>query len=213
MNTTFKPSNSTFNMIKQLSQTKRRIIASSVIGNLLENFDVMICAFLAQFIAITFFPSNSFENNIFNTFIIFFIGYLSRPIGSILIGLYADQIGRKKTLIFSIIMVGVCTAIIGVIPSYQSIGITSTILFSFFRILQNISVGGEYISSIAYLIENAEKKEKGFLGSWVSVGFNLGSLFASLLVFILIYLIEESILPTWSWRVIFYVFLHIRRLN
>lgn len=192
-----------FKILKKYSPTKKRMIASGVIGNLLENFDVMICAFLAQFIAVTFFPSSSLENNLFNTFSIFFIGYLSRPIGSLFIGLYADQIGRKKTLIFSIIMVGVCTAIIGIIPSYQTIGITSTILFSFFRILQNISVGGEYISSIAYLIENAEKKERGFFGSWVSVGFNVGSLFASLLVFLLIYGIEKSILPYWSWRIIF----------
>ncbi|MBA2650769.1 MAG: MFS transporter [Tatlockia sp.] len=203
MNTALEPKINMFNAIKQLSRTNRRIIASGVIGNLLENFDVMICAFLAQFIALTFFPSNSLENNIINTFSIFLIGYLSRPIGSLLIGLYADQIGRKKTLIFSIIMVGVCTAIIGLIPSYQAIGIASTILFLFFRILQNFCVGGEYISSIAYLIENAEKKERGFYGSWVSVGFNAGSLLASLLVFILIYFIEKSVLPGWSWRVIF----------
>lgn len=190
-------------MSKKYTHTKKRIIASGVIGNLLENFDVMICAFLAPFIANTFFSPNSITNNIFNTFSIFFIGYLSRPIGSLLIGLYADQIGRKKTLIFSIIMVGVSTAMIGLIPSYQVIGILSTVLFLFFRVLQNISVGGEYISSIAYLIENAEKKETGFYGSWVSVGFNIGCLFASFLSFLLIYFIEKNMLPAWSWRFIF----------
>ena len=192
-------------LLKTLSATQKRIIASGVIGNFLENFDFMLCAFLAQYIAITFLPSNSPTNNIFNTFIIFFISYLSRPIGGLLIGLYADQMGRKSALIFSIIMVGFCTAIIGIIPSYQSIGITATILFSFFRILQNICVGGEYISSIAYLIENANKKERGFYGSWISVGFNMGSLFASILVFILVYYIEKNIFPIWSWRIIFIV--------
>lgn len=189
--------------LKTYSRTNRLIIASGVIGNMLENFDVMICAFLAQFIAVTFFPSNSLENNIFNTFAIFCIGYLSRPIGSLFIGLYADQIGRKKTLVFSIVMVGMCTAIIGLIPSYKTIGISSTILFSFFRILQNISVGGEYISSIAYLIESADKNERGFYGSWASVGFNTGSLLASLLIFLLMYLIDNSLIPSWSWRLIF----------
>lgn len=191
------------NPLRALSSTQKRIIASGVIGNFLENFDFMLCAFLAQFIAMTFLPSNSMDNNIFNTFSIFFIGYLSRPVGSLLIGLYADQMGRKTALVFSIVMVGVCTAIIGLIPSYQTIGITATILFLFFRILQNICVGGEYISSIAYLIENADKKERGFYGSWVSVGFNMGSLFASIFVFILIYYIEKNILPIWSWRIIF----------
>lgn len=187
----------------RFTPTKKRILASGVIGNFLENFDFMLCAFLVQFIAATFLPSDSTSNNIFNTFCIFLIAYLSRPIGGLLIGLYADQMGRKSALIFSILMVGICTAIIGIIPSYQSIGISATILFTVFRILQNISVGGEYISSIAYLIENADQKEKGFYGSWVSVGFNMGNLFASFMVFILIYCIEQGILPIWSWRVIF----------
>lgn len=203
MHMTNKSKTARYNPFKALSSPQKRIIASGVIGNFLENFDVMLCAFLAQFIAITFFPSDTIANNMFNTFSIFFIGYLSRPIGGLLIGLYADQIGRKAALIFSIVMVGVCTAIIGIIPSYHTIGITATILFSFFRILQNISVGGEYISSIAYLIENAEQKERGFYGSWVSVGFNMGSLFASIMVFILTYHIEKNILPSWSWRIIF----------
>jgi MHS family proline/betaine transporter-like MFS transporter len=163
----------------------------------------MICAFLAQFIAITFLPSNSMSSNIFYTFTIFFIGYISRPLGGLLIGLYADHMGRKSALVFSITLVGICTTVIGIIPSYQTIGIAATLLFAFFRILQNICVGGEYISSIAYLIENADQKERGFYGSWVSVGFNMGSLFASLLVFVLIYYIENNIIPAWSWRIIF----------
>jgi MHS family proline/betaine transporter-like MFS transporter len=203
MNTAQRSETPVSNPFKALSSSQKRIIASGVIGNFLENFDFMLCAFLAQFIAITFLPSDSMANNVFNTFSIFFIGYLSRPLGGLLIGLYADQMGRKTALIFSILMVGVCTAIIGIIPSYQRIGIAATILFSFFRVLQNISVGGEYISSIAYLIENAEQKERGFYGSWVSVGFNMGSLFASLMVFILTYYIEKNILPSWSWRIIF----------
>lgn len=191
------------NHFKTISSSKKRIIASGVIGNFLENFDFMLCAFLAQYIAMTFLPSSNISNNVFITFSIFFIAYLSRPMGGLLIGLYADQIGRKSALIFSVIMVGVCTTIIGIIPSFESIGITATILFTFFRVLQNISVGGEYISSIAYLIENAEKNERGFFGSWVSVGFNMGSLFASLMVFIITYYIEKNIFPSWSWRIIF----------
>ena len=205
MSTPIKSETTVFNPFMTLNSTQKRIIASGVIGNFLENFDFMLCAFLAQFIAMTFLPPSSMVNNVFNIFSIFFIGYLSRPLGGLLIGLYADQIGRKSALIFSIVMVGICTAIIGIIPSYQSIGILATLLFTFFRILQNICVGGEYISSIAYLIENADKRARGFYGSWVSVGFNMGSLFASILVFILIYFIESNMLPTWSWRIIFIV--------
>lgn len=191
------------NPFKNLSSTKKRMIASGVIGNFLENFDFMLCAFLAPFLAMTFIPNDSTNNSIFNILTVFCIGYLSRPLGGLLIGLYADQIGRKTALIVSIVLVGICTAMIGIIPSYQTIGITATILFLFFRIIQNISVGGEYISSIAYLIENADEKEKGFYGSWISVGFNAGSLFAAFMVFIVTYYIEKNSLPFWSWRIIF----------
>lgn len=89
MNMSKKPS--MLNLFNAMSPTKKRIIASGIIGNFLENFDFMLCAFLAQFIALTFFPTDSMSNNIFNTFSIFFIGYLSRPLGGLIIGLYADK--------------------------------------------------------------------------------------------------------------------------
>ena len=192
-------------IVYRLPSIKKQMIASGVIGNFLENFDIMLCIFLAHFIALTFFPSSSLENGVFNTFVVFLISYLSRPIGSLIIGIYADKMGRKKPLFFSIFITGTCTFIIGILPSYDSIGIIATFLFLIFRIIQNISVGGEYITSLTYLIENAEKKEKCFFGSWVSVGFNLGTLLASLVVFMLIYFVNINIIPLWSWRIIFIV--------
>src|SRR3990167_387527 len=106
---------------KELS-LKKRIIMSGMLGNLLESFDIMICAYLAQIISSTFFPPTTTNKNLYYTFIIFLVGYVSRPLVSILIGLFSDQFGRKKILVYSIIITGVCTAIIGIIPSYQSIG-------------------------------------------------------------------------------------------
>ncbi len=193
------------NIFSHYSRTDKLIIASGLIGNFLENFDIMICAFLVHSISTTFFPPNSITTNLFSTFNIFLVGYLSRPIGSLLIGLYADQLGRKKMLIFSIFMTGLCTAIIGIVPSYNSIGILSTLIFLFLRVLQNICVGGEYISSISYLIESAKSGKRGFYGSWVSIGFNCGSLLASILAFLFIYFINKGYFPEWSWRIIFFL--------
>lgn len=180
------------------------MIASGLIGNLLEAFDVMICAFFSQIIAEIFFPPMSSLSKLFYIFNVFLVGYLSRPIGSLLISLYADQIGRKRTLIFSIFIVGIGTATIGLIPSYSSIGILSTLLFLIFRIIQNVSIGGEYITSIAYLIEHSDNNKRGFYGSWVAVGFNCGTLLASLFAFLTIYLITIGAIPSWSWRIIFF---------
>ena len=179
------------------------VIASGLIGNLLEAFDVMLCAFLSQIIAETFFPPMPSENRLFYVFNIFLVGYLSRPIGSLLISLYADQIGRKRMLIFSILTVGIGTSMIGCIPSYQSIGILSCILFLLFRMVQNVSIGGEYITSIAYLIEHGSEKKRGFYGCWVAMGFNCGTLLASIFAFAITYLIENGAIPSWSWRIIF----------
>lgn len=181
----------------------KRIILSGIIGNLLESFDIMICAYLAQTLSQTFFPPDSASKNLFYTFLVFLAGYLSRPLGSLIIGLFADQVGRKKMLVISILITGLCTAIIGIIPSYQSIGYSSLFLFLLFRILQNISVGGEYISSISYLIESAAKNLRGFYGSWISVGFNGGTLLASLAVYLIMYGVNTHQLPTWSWRIVF----------
>ncbi len=191
------------NIFKKYSKNDKRIIVSGIIGNLIDSYDVVICIFLAQILAINFFPEDSMEKNLMSTFHIFFIGYMSRPIGSLIFGLFSDQIGRKKTLISSIVIVGIGTTMIGFIPSFQTIGIYSTILFLIFRIIQNFSAGGEYISSIVYLTENAGIKRRGFFGSWVAVGVNCGFLFASLMAFCTLYLIDLRIVPDWSWRIIF----------
>jgi len=189
----------------KLNSTSKRIIFSGLIGNLLESFDIMICIYLAHIVSQAFFSPSTQNKNLLYTFFVFLAGYLSRPLGSLLIGIFADQVGRKKMLVYSLLMTGGCTAIIGLIPSYQTIGVTASILFLFFRILQNISVGGEYISSISYLVESASKHKRGFYGSWVSVGFNGGALLASFLVYIVVSGINHNYLPEWSWRLIFLV--------
>ncbi|HSW68792.1 MAG TPA: MFS transporter [Gammaproteobacteria bacterium] len=185
------------------NNTKKLIIISGIVGNFLEQYDIMICAFLAQTISLTFFPAASADKNLFNTFYIFLAGYLARPLGSLLIGLYADQSGRKKALIFSIVAIGIGTTVIGLIPSYKDLGILSTGFFILFRILQNLSAGGEYISSLVYLTESAGKTKRGFYGSWVAFGVNSGTLIASLIVFVILYYIDMKIIPGWSWRLIF----------
>lgn len=190
-------------LLKKYSSNDKRIILSGIIGNLIDSYDVVICVFLAQILAVTFFPADSLEKNLMSTFNIFLVGYMSRPVGSLIFGLFSDQIGRKKTLISSIIIVGIGTAMIGLIPSFQTIGIYSTILFLIFRIVQNFSAGGEYISSLVYLTENAGVKRRGFFGAWVAVGLNSGFLLASLVAFLTIYLIDLHVIPDWSWRMIF----------
>ncbi len=185
------------------SSTEKRIFASGVIGNLLEMYDVTICVFMSQILASTFFPTENKATNLFNVFILFFISYLSRPLGSVILGLFADYTGRKRILILTIFLLGFSTAAIGFIPSCQKIGIVAVLLFFFMRILQSFVAAGEYISSLVYVIESANEKKRNFYGSWPAVGINSGTLLASLVCFLLTYLMSNHILPAWSWRLAF----------
>jgi MFS transporter, MHS family, proline/betaine transporter len=186
-----------------MASLKKKVVFAGLIGNILDVYDLAIYTFMATFIANYFFsPANNYDNLLY-TFLIFFIGYLARPFGSIFFGVLSDKIGRKKSLLISIVLMGVSTSAIGLLPTYQEIGNTATLLLLLLRLAQGFSVGGEYINSVTFLVEHAGRKQKGFMGSWASVGANSGFLMASLIGFYLSYLLENHLAPAWIWRLPF----------
>ncbi|EHL30532.1 MFS transporter [Legionella drancourtii] len=180
----------------------KKIMISGAIGNTLEMYDFAIWGLFSVFLAKAFLPSHS---NLSDIFLIFLITYVFRPIGGLLFGILADQIGRKQVLTLSIIVMGLCTSIVGILPSYGSIGLTATLLLVFIRFFQVFSVGGEYISSIALLIESCDKNKKGYYGSWAAFGVNVGMMLASGVGAIITYLINNSLIPSWGWRFAFLI--------
>ena len=145
-------------------------VLAAVFGNSLEWYDFVLYGSLAPFLAQHFFPTDNHLTSLMLTFAVFAVGFLFRPIGGILFSHFGDTRGRRKTLIASMILMGVPTVLIGLIPSYQTIGATAPILILCIRAFQGLSVGGEYAGSISYLFEIAEKKERGFYSSLVQVG-------------------------------------------
>ena len=117
--------------------------------------------------------------------------------------LFADQIGRKKLMIISLIFTGLWTVLIGILPGYQSIGTWSTYLFIVLRIFINFFAGIEYVNSASYLIESSASKTRGFFGSWTAIGISGGYLLASLVSFFVTCFIAKDIFPEWGWRFIF----------
>ena len=158
-----------------------RIILGAVLGNLIEAFDMAICGLLSVYLAKYLMGDTS--KGLLWLFITFFAGYLARPLGAFLLGLFSDVYGRKITLAASIIAMGISTSAIGIIPGNTSIGHYSLIWLLILRIIQSFSCGVEYLNSTAYLVENSNDYQKGYAGSWASFGSTAGLLMASMVAF------------------------------
>ncbi len=172
-----------------------RIILAGLIGNLIETFDMAICGLLSIYFAK--YLIGDINKGLGIVFFTFFAGYLARPIGAVVLGLFSDTYGRKIMLSISVLTMGVSTALIGFIPSTQFIGGWAMILLLILRIAQSFFCGAEYLNSSAYLVENADSSKKGYVGSWVPFGAMSGVLVASITVLIVTNLIKQH--PDLEW--------------
>lgn len=188
-----------------MENSKRKSIFAGLYGNTLEWFDFLLYANFTPLFAQLFFPSKGYFVSLLLTFGVFSVGFFMRPLGGVLLGHYADHIGRRKTLILSMSIMTFSTACIALVPDFNSIGILSPLLFVFFRLIQGIAVGGELPGSTTFLIEHMADHRRGFAGSLVLstafLGIFLGSLTASLLSVLL----TEETLRTWGWRLAYLI--------
>lgn len=183
-----------------MSILSKRTIIGGAIGNALEMYDYVIWGLFSVYLSKEFLPPQSQLSDIF---FLFLITYILRPLGGLVGGILADQLGRKNILTLSIVLMGICTGMVGILPSYSSIGVISVVLLLFIRLIQVFAVGSEYISSIALLIESCEKNKRGFWGSWAAFGVNAGVLISSLFGSLILYLMDIKALPDWGWRLAF----------
>lgn len=182
----------------------RRIFASGAIGNILETYDLILISLMATTLSGAFFPpTDNPYAHVINILYVFLIGLLVRPIGNIIMGILADQYGRKKLMIASLIFTGIGTITVGLLPTYSYIGVWSTILFVILRIFQNFFAGIEYINSATYLIESSSKSTRGYYTSWTAIGISGGYLLASVVALTISTLISAGYIPDWSWRFVF----------
>jgi MHS family alpha-ketoglutarate permease-like MFS transporter len=174
------------------------------IGNLVEWYDWYIYSAFSLYFAGAFFPEKNETAQLLNTAGIFAIGFLMRPIGGWLMGTYADRKGRKAALTFSVLLMSAGSLLIAVIPSYKQIGILAPLVLVLARILQGISVGGEYGTSATYLSEMATKKHRGYYSSFQYVTLIMGQLLAlGVLVLLQRCFLTQAQLHAWGWRIPF----------
>ena len=180
------------------------ILTSAIIGSLLEWYDFAAYVFMAAPISRLFFPHNNSYISLMLTYVVFAIGYFMRPIGGILFGHFGDRIGRQKTLMYTIMLMSVPTVLIGLLPTYSSVGILAPILLILLRMVQGLSTGGEMIGSVAFVFESSPPKHRGLTTSiiWSASGF--GFLLGSMAVAIISTNISPHDLLSWGWRIPFF---------
>jgi MHS family proline/betaine transporter-like MFS transporter len=181
----------------------RRAVSAAVIGNVLEWYDFAVYAYVAAYIAKNFFPQGDPVTALLATFLTYGLGFLARPLGGIILGRVGDTHGRKTALLITIALMAVGTVMIGVLPTYASIGIAAPLLLLIARLLQGFSAGGEWGSSTAYIVEWAPQNQRGWYGSFqqtsVVAGLLLGSGIAALFATIL----TNEQMDGWGWRIPF----------
>jgi MHS family alpha-ketoglutarate permease-like MFS transporter len=182
----------------------RNIIGGSA-GNLVEWFDWYAYAAFTLYFAPVFFPKGDATAQLLSSAAIFAVGFLMRPVGAWIMGIYADRKGRKAGLTLSVTLMCSGSLIIACTPGYATIGVAAPALLLLARLMQGLSVGGEYGSSATYLSEMAAKNHRGFWSSFQYVTLISGQLLALLLLIVLQNTLSEGDLASWGWRIPFFV--------
>jgi MHS family proline/betaine transporter-like MFS transporter len=182
---------------------KRQILLPALIGNILEFYDYCLYAYFAPIIAKLFFPASKESNSLIATFAVFAVGFLMRPLGALLFGYLGDKFGRKKTLALGIIMMASSTVLVGCLPTYESAGLTATLLLVACRLFQGLAVGGEFSGSLIYMIEHAQLERRGTFSSLGIFSANAGILLSSLAATLMSKFFSEPTLYAWAWRIPF----------
>jgi MFS transporter, MHS family, alpha-ketoglutarate permease len=192
----------------QLADVTRRVKAIFIgsIGNLVEWYDFYTYAAFALYFAASFFPGRNPVVQQLNAAVLFAIGFIVRPIGGWLFGHLADHHGRRKALMWSVLLMAFGSLMIAIMPTYASIGIAAPILLGVVRMIQGLSLGGEYGTSATYLTEVADEKNRGFYSSFQYVTLIGGQLCAILVLLVLqrVFLTDAQ-LRAWGWRIPFLI--------
>jgi len=182
---------------------RRKAVVAGVIGNVLEWYDFGVFGYFVSTISQLFFPSSDPLASLLLTFAVFGVGFVMRPVGSILFGIYGDRYGRRRALSAVIFLMGFATLALGLLPTYQQVGVLAPLLLLIVRLLQGLSAGGEWGGSTAYLVEFAPEGKRGFIGSWQQVSVGAGFLLGSLSAAILTNALSHDELVAWGWRIPF----------
>lgn len=176
-------------------QTKA--ILAGFMGNVVEAYDVAICYYLASELSRVLMGNAMGDPRV--VFSLICLAYLIKPIGAFMLGLFSDRYGRKRVMMASIIMTGLSTALIGIIPGYDTIGVAAVLCLLGLRIAQSVAIGSEFLNSSSFLVESGNQQQRGFRGCWSSVGVKVGTLLACVCA----EMVHQGAIHAFTWRVPF----------
>src|SRR5712672_3705565 len=184
-------------------RSRLRVILAASIGSALEWYDFFLYGTAAALVfGELFFPKSDPVVGTLLAFLTFGVGFVVRPLGGILFGIMGDKFGRKPVLVATLLMIGVGTTLIGVLPTYAQIGYWAPALLVAMRVVQGLGAGAEYGGAVIFLVENAPPKHRGFWGSFAPLGVSIGNLLAAG-AFALVTLLPREDLLSWGWRLPF----------
>ena len=181
--------------------TRRKAVVAASIGNFIEWFEYTLFGFFAAAIATNFFPGGS--SSLIGTFAVFGVAFVLRPLGALAFGHLGDRLGRRTILAVVIVGMSTATFVIGVLPSYDSVGVLAPVLLLLARVVQGFSAGGEFGGATAFMVEYAPAGRRALYGSWQFFTQFLGGLFASACGTALSVGLSEHDLGAWGWRIPF----------
>ena len=198
-----KATSDTDTIVKSSDNKRRDVILAGLVGNVMEWFDFAVYGYFAVIIGTQFFPSENPSVSLIAAFGAFAAGFLVRPLGGLVFGRIGDLVGRKRAMMLSVMAMAVPTVLIGLLPTYQTIGIAAPILIVVLRIIQGLSVGGEYTSSLIFLAEHAKPGHRARTAFWGMWGATAGILLGSAIGAFISGILTEEQLLNWGWRIPF----------
>ncbi|WP_016905911.1 MFS transporter [Streptomyces xiaopingdaonensis] len=181
----------------------RRAVAAAAFGNAMKWYDFSVYAFFASYIAHNFFRDDDPTSALMSTFVVFGAGFVARPLGAVIGGVYGDRMGRKAALMLSIGAMGIGTLIIAAAPPIAFIGVGAPILLLAGRLFQGFSTGGEIGGAAAYMLENAPADRRSLYSSWLQASMGISNLLSALVGFTITTVFPEEAVQDWAWRIPF----------
>jgi MHS family proline/betaine transporter-like MFS transporter len=190
-------------LLHNSTEKQQRAILAGIAGNVMEWYDFTVYGYFAAVIGRQFFPAEDPVSSLLAAFGVFAAGFLMRPFGSLVFGHIGDKMGRKVALTASVILMAVPTFLIGLLPTYRQIGVTAAALLVLLRLVQGLSVGGEYTTSAIFLVEGSGPGRRGFLGSFGPFGACGGVLLGSAVGAAVTTVLDSASVDSWGWRLPF----------